>query len=404
MAENSKIEWTDHTFNPWIGCTKVSPGCANCYAAVETFPRVQRAGGRELWGKGKPRHRTSEANWRKPIAWNKAAHICPNGKVPMKGAPGGHGPYSHDALGDICPECGAKLRRARVFCASMSDWLDDEVPVEWLADLLKLIHDTPNLDWQLLTKRPENYRSRMKHAIRGRCFGSDAANVKLSGLLHGGHLPNVWMGTTVENQAMADKRIPALLNIPAKVRFLSCEPLLSDVRLFGLNETLPYELAVTGQAWSESNVHYERLYQPGIHWVICGGESGTEARPMHPRWARSLRDQCKFVGIPFFFKQWGGWKPVCEGNSDEWLKPFYKPNRLAKEGEDQGALNESYGETCKIERVVIHIDGSTHDPIAPGAFLQGAGPMTTYRVGKVVAGKQLDGQVLKEFPNPRVLA
>lgn len=139
--KNSKIEWCDHTFNPWIGCTKVSPGCANCYAEA----RDKRLDGGAHWGKGAPRRRTSSGNWQHPLQWNR------------------------DSIRDqencrLAIENGAAMYeipdRPRVFCASLADWLDDDVPIQWLADLLSLIVATPSLDWLLLTKRPQNFTSR----------------------------------------------------------------------------------------------------------------------------------------------------------------------------------------------------------------------------------------------------
>ena len=266
MAENSKIEWCDHTFNPWIGCTKVSAGCANCYAEAMMDSRLKRV----IWGKGNPRKRTGEANWKKPLKWDSDA--------------------------------GKSGKRPRVFCASLADWLDDEVPISWLADLLDLIRSTPNLDWLLLTKRLENWTDRimavMAH-VEGhsnteedwRRVENSCPDTDLGYWLNEWFMnppSNVWIGTSVENQETADKRIPELLKIPAKVRFLSCEPLLGPVDLM---DAQGYWVA------------------PLVDWVICGGESGPKARPMHPDWARSLRDQCRAADVPVFFKQWSG-KPA----------------------------------------------------------------------------------------------
>jgi protein gp37 len=270
MAENSKIEWCDHTFNPWMGCTKVSPGCAHCYAEVSTPVRARRGQGVELWGPGAKRQRTK--TWSEPVRWNREA------KQFVK------------AVGEMgCP---------RVFCASLADWLDDEVPIEWLADLLKLIHETPNLDWLLLTKRPENWRMRMFLANGHLAYGGDLekfekcpgmqAAFMIADWLKGKPPENVWLGTTVENQEMADQRIPELLKIPARVRFLSCEPLLGTVDL----AIAPHELSQL------------------LHWVICGGESGRKKRAMDLAWARSLRDQCAAAGVPFFMKQIDKVQPI----------------------------------------------------------------------------------------------
>lgn len=277
--KNSKIEWTDHTFNPWVGCTKVSTGCANCYAEVTTFTRAKRKQGIELWGKGKPRHRTSAALWNQPLLWNKTPWICDRcGDFFDKNT----SPSCH------CPQCDLTyLRRSRVFSASLADWLDEEAPIEWLADFLKLIHDTPNLNWLLLTKRPENWRSRME-LVQAHLIDKTNGNPpydsphNMAMLWCRGEAPkNVWLGTTVENQEMADKRIPLLAEIPANIRFLSVEPMLGHIEI---SKFLKFN-----------------------YWVICGGESGKNARPMNPDWARSLRNQCQAAGVPFFFKQWGEW-------------------------------------------------------------------------------------------------
>jgi protein gp37 len=278
MGEMTKIEWADHTFNPWVGCTKVSPGCAHCYAEAHD----NRFGGGH-WGKGAPRQRTSEANWRKPVQWNRAAVLCENCGGAFT-SPCHH--FTDAAQTHRCPNVATGYRRPRVFCASLADWLDDEVPIEWLADLLGLIHATPSLDWLLLTKRPQNFHSRIEAALEPASWPGRSRYVR--DWLQGTPPANVWIGTTVEDQQRLDERIPELLKIPACVRFLSCEPLLG-----------PIDFAKGGCA----------AWMGLIEWVICGGESGPRARPMHPDWARSLRDQCAAAGVPFFFKQWGEWFP-----------------------------------------------------------------------------------------------
>ncbi|MFA5265911.1 MAG: phage Gp37/Gp68 family protein [Opitutaceae bacterium] len=277
--KNTKISWCDNTFNPWIGCTKVSSACANCYAAA-----MDHRWGHDSFGAGKPRRRTSEEYWGQPLGWNaEVEQAMDRRERAMLVAPSGSILPNHPAT-------------PRVFCASLADWLDGEVPIEWLADLLALIHATPYLDWLLLTKRPENWARRVEaaslceHNDRNEYYGRNVG-CWMANWLRGDAPENVWVGTTVEYQDMADERIPALLKIPARIRFLSCEPLLGPVQ-FG---HIPPE-GDTDEG--------ER-----IHWVICGGESGPNARPMHPDWARSLRDQCKAAGVPFFFKQWGAWAP-----------------------------------------------------------------------------------------------
>lgn len=280
MGENSAISWTDNTWNPWIGCTHVSEGCRNCYAEADFDKRRHVA----EWGPGKPRVRTSEANWKKPLAWNRKAEK--NGTRP------------------------------RVFCASLADWLDPEVPAEWLADLLALIFETPNLDWLLLTKRPELWRERLTNAYEW-CFEhgmkKDALNCFIQAWIQGREIPsNVWIGCTVENQK-ATSRIPHLLQIPARVRFLSCEPLLGPVDLSAVERPDDAYMKSHGHTGAVATIDepddYLYWQKKGIHWVICGGESGPPARPMHPDWARGLRDQCVSAGIPFHFKQWGEWAP-----------------------------------------------------------------------------------------------
>jgi protein gp37 len=152
MAENSLISWTDHTWNPWRGCTKVSPACKSCYAEALSI----RYGLGE-YKKGVPRIRTSEANWKKPYVWNKKPLICNKCQNAESDVNRSSNP--------ICGNCGGEMHRARVFSLSLGDWLDDEVPIEWLADMLKVIHDTPNLDWLCLSKRPENFFPRIRLAI-----------------------------------------------------------------------------------------------------------------------------------------------------------------------------------------------------------------------------------------------
>lgn len=246
--QNSKIEWCDHTFNPWWGCQRVSPGCEHCYA--ETLAHRYNF---HVWGPPKTttRRGMSENYWKQPIKWDKAAR-----------------------------EAG---KRARVFCASMADVFEDHPQVtDWRMRLWDVIHLTPNLDWLLLTKRPENIARMLPSQW-------------LSRPRH-----NVWLGTSVENQEYADKRVPELLKAPARVRFLSCEPLLGPVEL-------PW-CSWCG-AWGNHDCYEVDDGSPAIHWVICGGESGHGARPMHPDWARSLRNQCQAAGVAYFFKQWGEYAP-----------------------------------------------------------------------------------------------
>jgi protein gp37 len=243
VGENSKIEWCHHTFNPWIGCQKVSPGCDHCYAETQNAHRKWNGG---TWGPHAPRKRTSEANWKLPLRWARAAHEA----------------FEDYQVGMLA----TRPTRPRVFCASLADIFDNQVPTEWRSDLFALIEGTPELDWLLLTKRPENIMEMLWPKW-------DAS------------LPNnIWLGTTCEDQANADRRGRILRSIPARIRFLSCEPLLGPIKLD--IETIQ-----------------------SLDLIISGGESGTGARPSHPNWHRSLRDQCATAGVFYHFKQWGEWRP-----------------------------------------------------------------------------------------------
>lgn len=288
MADKTGIEWTDSTFNPWIGCTKVSPACDNCYAEATDARGIF---GGSHWGAGVPRKRTSAANWRTPLQWN-AKRFMECGECGWRG--------ERDAELIGCGACGSSSSmndaRRRVFCASLADVFDNEVPEHWRWDLFKTILATPNLDWLLLTKRIGNARIMLNDAAAaatGDFVGAKSWDRK--------PWPNVWLGATVCNQAEADRDVPKLLAVPARVRFLSMEPLLGPVGLNYTRQRIQAQRsqlarAINGETW--------------LDWVIVGGESGPKARPMSPQWARDLRDQCRAVGVPFLFKQWGEWVPM----------------------------------------------------------------------------------------------
>ncbi len=223
--KNSGISWTDHSFNPWWGCEKVSPACDSCYA--ETFAKRV---GKRVWGKDAPRRFFGVKHWSEPLKWDQAAAKA--------GKP------------------------ALVFCASMADVFEARSDLDpWRAKLWELIEKTPNLRWVLLTKRPENIL-RMQ----------PSAWVEFPPR-------NVWHGTTAENQRRADERIPILLQVPSRVRWISAEPLLEMIDF--------------------------RTYFHGIEWIITGGESGARARRMASRWAHDIRQQCADAGVKYHFKQTG---------------------------------------------------------------------------------------------------
>lgn len=308
MANHTKIEWTDSTFNPWIGCTKVSPACDHCYAAVSTPARALGV----VWGPGQTRRRTSAANWRQPQRWNAQPFVeCPACRW--------RGEAREMHWGDTCPGAGCfgkpQPTRRRVFCASLADVFDNEVDPQWRADLLALIDSTPNLDWLLLTKRIGNV-TRLLTDLRD----SEATSYfwsRLNDWITGRDpWPNVWLGATICNQAEADRDIPKLLAAPATVRFLSMEPLLGPVNF----RWTPYAHQATNETYREyldRNGKINHLEALGmIDWVIAGGESGQHARPLRADWVRSLRDQCAAADVPFLFKQWGEWAPYGRGRED----------------------------------------------------------------------------------------
>lgn len=325
MSENSKIEWTDHTFNPWEGCQKVGPGCDHCYAETRN---ARYAGGTAInWGPGAPRRRTSAAYWRKPLAWN----------------------ANHEAF---FAEHG---RRQRVFCASLADVFDNAVDREWRDDLATLILDTPNLDWLLLTKRIGN------------------AGAMLGEMFLDGTPPNVRIGATIVNQPEADRDIAKLLALGLP-NFLSLEPLLGPVDL-GLCDcdhgSRPGPGGTGGVACARCHGAGGRM----LDWVIVGGESGPGARPMHPDWARELRDQCEAAGVPFLFKQWGEWMQVTESA----VHP--EATRIP-------------GNLCRVQSI------SAPDRYVAISTNGGRLRYEIERVGKKAAGRLLDGRTWDEVPTP----
>lgn len=288
MGKDSRIEWTHHTFNPWWGCVKMSPACDHCYA--ESW--AKRVGS-DVWGPESSRRFFSDAHWREPLKWNRDAE--------------------------------AEGVRRRVFCASMADVFEQRPDlVAPRQRLLDLIAATPMLDWLLLTKRI--------HLVK-----------KL--LPKGYELPaHVWIGTTVENDEYARKRLKYLLELESpSVRFVSCEPLLGLPNL----------------------EKYLRRNERGVRvdWVIAGGESGHGARPMDPAWPEALQTQCAEAKVPFHFKQWGHWAPASN-------------------------LEVPHGYP---ERKVMH-------------FIRGAIKVPVVSVGKNAAGRILKGRTWDQFPQTRTSA
>lgn len=328
MAERSNIEWCDSTWNPWIGCTKISPACDHCYAERDFDLRLHVV----QWGAGQARKRTGDDNWKKPGKWNaKPFYECEvcglRTDNPMRAQC--KGPHRSQHMW--------KPARRRVFCASLADVFDNEVPVQWRRDLFDLIAATPNLDWLLLTKRIGNVRS-----LYGGAYLDSARPLPA----------NVWLGATICNQDEADRDIPKLLATPAAVRFLSVEPMLGPISFEGMFA-------------NPTRVNDGTNALEALDWVIVGGESGPRARPMHPEWARDLRDQCAAAGVPFLFKQWGEWGTI-PGHGAHY------PAGIAPDGSWVGA-EDQFTEDCAL----------------------------MYRIGKTAASRLLDGRTHDGFPETR---
>ena len=290
-ATTKAIPWADSTFNPWIGCTKISQGCDHCYAER----RMDRRLGRVLWGAGKPRRRTSANYWRQPVRWNARADVFRECV-----ACGWRGDLAErdDPTAFACPSCGVtdwKSARRRVCCASLADVFDDEAPAEWRQDLLNLIADTPNLDWAVLTRRIGNARAMLDDCSGGNGQPSET---------WGGAWPNLWLGVAVCNQMEFQRDVPTLLQTPAAVRFISAEPLLEPIDMDCVPRPSMWPEVTDDICHGINPLRY--LSGPQIDWVIAGGEFGPGARSAHPDWFRSIRDECAAMRVPFFLNQLGG--------------------------------------------------------------------------------------------------
>ena len=316
MADNSRIEWCDATWNPVTGCTKVSPGCDHCY--IDRTPPFRIAG------------RTFDG----------------------PGAGATTGVILHPERLDL----PLRWRRPRrVFVNSLSDLFHNAVSDGYIARVWAIMALAPRHRFMVLTKRHGRMRSLLNSpdfrvAVHEAMSARVATDLPLRSWYESWPLPNVWIGVTVEDQQRADLRVPALLGTPAARRFLSCEPLLGPVDL--------------DRSWLGAKID-QGPRDPRVDWVIAGGESGPDARPMHPDWARRLRDQCQDVGVPFHFKQWG-----------EWAADSYAV----------GALPDR----CTYVGEVIDADWNTHGL----PFRQ-----RMRRVGKKVAGRELDGRTWDEEPS-----
>ncbi|MFJ2477067.1 DUF5131 family protein [Streptomyces sp. NPDC087659] len=361
MSTDTSIEWTDTTWSPVTGCDRISPGCDNCYALTMA---------RRLKAMGQPRYQR-DGN-------------------PRTSGPGFGVSIHPDAVNE--PLSWRKPRR--VFVNSMADLFHQDVDQAWIADVFAVMAAATGHTFQVLTKR----HARMRHILNDPAWvGQVRARAIGKGLPADAWwwpISNVWLGVSVETQQWADLRIPALLATPAAVRFLSCEPLLGPVDLKHSVISMGSE---RGHGLTASFVHAggcceQQLH--GINWVIVGGESGAKARPMHPDWARSLRDQCAAASIPFFFKQWGAYLPVPVVDDPAFAGGRAYDNPLG--GRSSATIRER-GPSRTFR------SGPTR-AMEPGdrsrrTWLLDADTIAV-RVGKKAAGRELDGRTHDDYPTP----
>lgn len=339
----SAIEWTEDTWNPVVGCSRVSRGCEHCYAERES----RRLMHHEAY-EGVTRSTSKGPRW--------------TGKV--------------NCLPERLDQPLRWRKPRRIFVNSMSDLFHPDVPDEFIDQVFAVMALAPHHVFQILTKRPERMREYLSARLRlEHIYDHWYSFSENSPAAQAWPLPNVWLGTSVEDQATADERIPHLLQTPAAVRWLSCEPLLGPVDLrrfppFSFTRASPEEVRAMRRVYpgglpaDSLNAQIERMR---LHWVVAGGESGPGARPMHPDWARSLRDQCVEAGVPFFFKQRGAWTWDDPGDGSDPDGMLMGDGLLVKEGEE-----------------VWIAESLTAVPVK--------------RVGKKAAGRELDGQTWDQYP------
>jgi protein gp37 len=346
MADKTGIEWTDATWNPTTGCDRVSPGCDHCYA-LTLAARLKGMGSAKYQRDGDP-----------------------------KTSGPGFGLTTH---ADTLDQPLRWTRPRMVFVNSMSDLFHDAVPDAFIAEVFARMWWSPQHTFQVLTKRHGRMRSlvpRIEADLRQR--EQDLALVDCPTPLTW-PLPNVWLGVSVESQKWASIRVPALLDTPAAIRFLSCEPLLGPVDLHDCNGVDAIEQDWTGGPSGGSGAPH-----PFVDWVIVGGESGDGARPMHPDWARSLRDQCTAAGVAYHFKQWGNWWPV---------GPLYEQH------DDDGEADDA-----RMDAVAWEMDGREVVQLESSGYIardHQPGDLRTWLMahrGKKASGRELDGRTWDEFP------
>ena len=363
MADRTGIEWTDSTWNPIVGCSVVSPGCTNCYA-MKMAARI------EAMQPGSHYAGTTHAS-KAGAVWTGKLALAPD---------------------SILTQPLRWRRPRRIFVNSMGDLFHEDVPDAWIDRVFAVMALTPQHTYQVLTKRSARMR---EYFAALTCQGGFRPYIRRPGwtakdprdgdavlLLPEGQswpLPNVWLGVSIDDQRRADERVPDLLATPAAIRFVSAEPLLGLIRFSGVSEDGKRQWNwLTG----ETGVMYpdgpDFEYGPRIDLAIVGGESGPNARPMHPDWARSLRDQCAAAGTAFFFKQWGEWAP-------RGWKADGGTHAMRHTAPDWGCFQEIQSHPDSIERVEPAPDGWQ-------AFAH---------VGKRAAGRLLDGVEHNAMPEVR---
>lgn len=412
MADRGQhgISWTDATWNPVVGCSIVSPACTNCYA-MSMAARIERMSGGKTHYAG-----TTKVVNGKPV-WTGKLALAP----------------------DHILTAPLRWRRPRrVFVNSMSDLFHEDMPEEWIDRVFAIMVLSPQHTFQILTKWPERMRVYLSHQLRqkhiahkvgkmvdARGFDGDVAS---DAILDGPWPPpNVWLGVTAEDQVRADERIPHLLATPAAVRFVSAEPLLRSINFrrisYGISDgwLAGYPAVTRIEVTINSLTGAPKTGIPGLDWVIVGGESGPGARPTHPDWVRSIRDQCAAAGVAFHFKQWGEWAP-CPDASD-W--PYDKDyDRTTWMGEPSCIRPIEPGWSDKY-----HCGGGAQDPFklqpyggslfgtpeyldqvarcpqpkcgAAGRCLGNDRRKAMRHIGKHRAGRSLDGVIHDAFPEVR---
>lgn len=411
MADHSHIEWTDATWNPITGCSVVSPGCTNCYAMQLAGTRLKHHPSRA----GLTRETKAGPVWTGEVRFNEQWLTQP-----------------------------LTWRKPRmIFVCAHGDLFHESVPDEWIDRVFAVMALAPQHTFQVLTKRSARMREymaghrstipylgrmpleriHMEAAAHMEGDGGFMDALKKAGNVYSLYLDapwplrNVWLGVSAEDQRRADERVPDLLATPAAVRFVSAEPLLGPIDFRRLHPRPMIELTLDGLtgAWTYTQAlsAFENALRgvdipalparlPRLDWIIVGGESGAGARPMHPDWPRAIRDRCGAAFVPFFFKQWGSWMPICamaDGGSDHLYEPA-------------PAERPDASRRCKVPALILDRDGTRFDLdcfsriVRSSAgdrppFWNGFGSMTMFDVGKKAAGRLLDGLEHNAMPGAR---